>query len=540
MLALALLAMFLPAPQQQSEPISACARLQHADTHYVLQQDVQSPGTCFSIEADDITLDLNGHAATYATEEKDHPTFGVLAADCWYQPAAAGNPCGGTHAHITVMNGSIVQGEAAAPFSHGLRFGQANGLTGVVLHDLTIRIHAEDSIAIFSEYLPGGSEIYSNTIDNEVKTISNRMQFRGASIKLDNEDKATMPDDIHDNVIKGGPQLGIRSDNPAGTKIRNNDISQDATYANGFCIDAAGDGMQVTGNNCHPVHGRGLHANHSHVVIDSNTVTTVDSNQIAEYNGCEIHGTYGIQIEDDENHPTDITVTNNKVTVYARECDAEAMRITDLQGAKVNIHGNSFTAVEELSGSGPKSARGISIGGADGQGATISHNTFHADSAIFHVDWDGGSNWTLNDNTFQGNPAKHTLMAEFENGAKPSSQIHFLDDTYTAVNPEAAKFGAEAGATGYSVERTFVFHSDPPRELHGSAASVPGGVVLPGKTGPAGSLVFTLPALEVQNGKPIEKFAAYKLNVSAPGCQPLSLSIRADGPRSLARPLVCR
>src|SRR5580704_6848367 len=65
------------------KPLTNCGPLRHRNTLYALQNDVTSAGTCFSIEEDNITLDLNGHTVTYATTDGTKATFGVLAADCW-------------------------------------------------------------------------------------------------------------------------------------------------------------------------------------------------------------------------------------------------------------------------------------------------------------------------------------------------------------------------------------------------------------------------------------------------------------------------
>ncbi len=521
--------------------LTSCERLQRGATRYVLQNDVQSAGTCFSIEADNVVLDLNGHTVTYATAEKSIPTFGVLAADCWFKPIA-GNPCGGVHRSPTVMNGSITQGDAAAPFSHALRFGQGQALTGIKVHNLTIRIHAEDSIAIYSEYLPGGSDVYGNTIYNNVRTISSRTQFRGASIKLDAEDKARLADKIHDNVIRGGAQIGIRSDNPAGTEISRNDISQDAVYTNGFCIDAAGRGLLITGNYCHPVHGRGIHANESDIRIENNKIVTVDSDKNAEYHGCEIHGTYGIQLEDDGSHPTSFTVVHNKVTVYARKCAAEALRLTSLRNAALQIHDNVFAAVQQPApGDAAQPARAVSIGDADGAGASITANTMRGDSAIFHVDWDGGNAWTLAQNAFgAASPGKQPMLAEFENGARPSHDIRFADNSMGGVNPASARFAQESGDSAYMVLQTLHVHSGRP------AAGLDGTVIAEGRSIVAAEhngtqdLSFLLPVLRAQHEKPVARYAPYTLTVRASGCAEYRATLKSVGSQPMNVSLNCR
>src|SRR5205085_9836428 len=57
--------------------LSSCSVLNQAGTNYVLQQDIAAVGTCFSVQADDVTLDLNGHSVTYASDPRAKPQYGV-------------------------------------------------------------------------------------------------------------------------------------------------------------------------------------------------------------------------------------------------------------------------------------------------------------------------------------------------------------------------------------------------------------------------------------------------------------------------------
>ena len=526
--------------------IQACGTLRSANTTYLLTRNVQSPGTCFAIEADNVTLDLNGHTATYGVSKQSHPVFGVLSADCWYA-AISGNPCGGGHRHIEIMNGSIVQGAGAPPMSHAIRMGQGNGFTGITIHGVAITISAEDSIGIYTEYLPGGSDIYNNTIHNNVTVISDRMQFRGASIKLDNESAAKIPDRIHDNVILGGAQLGIRDDNPAGTRIYNNDISQNATYTNGFCIDAAGQNMLVYHNHCHPIHGRGIHANHTGVQIFDNTIDTVDSGQNQEYKGCEIHGTYGIQVENDNYNPTHVRVYGNHVTVHAAQCGADAMRLTDLKGADIRIYDNTFIAVQDkINGVYThRNAFGLSVGDVIGTHLRFYNNLIQADTAIFYVDWDSGGSITLANNTFQaGRMGTSTLLADFGSGVAPSHDNYFLDDVYQGLSPGSARFGTHSGDSWYGVLQTLHVHAQAsanasPKGLSGAAFDAINAAPHIGLSDGKENLTFILPILRIENRKPAQVFTPYRITLQAPGCTTLSFNLSAPATAPLQRQIQC-
>jgi hypothetical protein len=54
----------------QTSYVASCGNLNQPNTTYILNNDVSSEGTCFTIMADGITLDLNGHTVTYDTYSK--------------------------------------------------------------------------------------------------------------------------------------------------------------------------------------------------------------------------------------------------------------------------------------------------------------------------------------------------------------------------------------------------------------------------------------------------------------------------------------
>jgi hypothetical protein len=263
-------------------PLTACGTLTLAGGVYQLQNDVTAAGTCFSVQASNVVLDLNNHMVTYATSDGSGHRHGVLGLAC-FDPDVAGNPCGGNAANLTVMNGKIVQGAAAAPFSHAIQMGQINFVQNLTVHDLDITISSPSSVGILTSFSLGGASIYNNTIHNNVTSIASRHNFDGMSIHINNDSGAATPNQIHHNVIIGGAQGGIRDTNTKGSEIYNNDISQTAIFSNGFCIDAAGANMKVHDNLCHPVQGRGIHANSPSTQIYNNIIDVTDRANNFEY-----------------------------------------------------------------------------------------------------------------------------------------------------------------------------------------------------------------------------------------------------------------
>ena len=263
---------------------------------YQLANDISSPGTCLSVQAHDITIDLNGHTLTYATAATNpagQHRHGILGIACW-DVDVQGNPCMASSSdfiNVTIAGnlsnpsakGTIVQGAAAAPFSHAIRFGQAEAVKGLVVQGVDITVQAPSSIPIYTNFAQGGASIYNNTIHNNVTTILDRQKIQGMSVKLDNESAATLPNMIHNNVITGGAQGAIRETNQAGSKIYNNDISLNATYTNDFCIDALGVGMEIYNNNCHNTQGRGFHLAGDKLSVHNNTINVIERSTNMEY-----------------------------------------------------------------------------------------------------------------------------------------------------------------------------------------------------------------------------------------------------------------
>ncbi|MCU1286144.1 MAG: hypothetical protein JWO13_2494 [Acidobacteriales bacterium] len=449
--------------------LTECGVLAKAGTTYILQNDVSSPGTCFAVQADRITLDLNGHTITYGTAESGgqhrHAVVGIA---CWAHDLD-GNPCGGSASDLTIANGKILQATTAAPFSHAIRVGQINGLKNLTVEGVEITVSAPNTIPIYTTFSKGGAKIYKNVIHNNVTTITNRGAFQGMSIKLDNEVAATLPNLIHDNVIIGGAQAGIRETNSAGSKIYNNHISMRATYSNDFCIDAPGSKIEIYGNNCHPAQGRGLHLNGSDLIVHDNVIEVTEQPNNMEYGGeissiirksgvvtivtksphyqrvgnpvtisgvkdsslngsftvsgtpsvtilkysqagpdssgvggrttaCELNGAYGIQIESDLGVIGNVKVFGNKVTANAAQCDAVALKMTNIEARDVvEIYDNQFVA--KRVGNTGSAAHAISVEIFDGTKTSISKNIFISDTDLGHIGYRGGSNLRISNST---------------------------------------------------------------------------------------------------------------------------------------------
>jgi hypothetical protein len=413
------------ATKWQGRPLKSCGILTRSG-RYVLEQDVSSPKTCFSIQADNVTLNLNGHTITYGTNQGTIAAYGILGVACWDRQFGTGNPCGGTFNNLTVYGGSITQGPGAAAFSDGIRLGQGPG-NGLTVHDMTFSIHADSSIPIYSTFLGTRATVYNTTIYNEVTVIQNRHQEQGQSVKFADSAHIPGPAAIYGNHITGGAQGGIFSE-VAGTKIQDNFVSQKGTYTNDFGIYAWADNGEVFNNTVTPILGRGIQiASSKGEKVHDNKIVVIEQRDNQEYNGCQPGGAYGIQFDEE---PKQATAFRNTVVAKADQCDAQALRVTDSRAGSGNLSRDNQYLAERI-GKSTALATGFGTGGATE--FTSERDTFVGDSSAVAFDWDGGQNLVFRDCTFGkgSNPAADFVTFAFRNGGNvPVRNIHFVDSIF--------------------------------------------------------------------------------------------------------------
>ena len=105
-------------------PLSACGNMSIASATYYLSQDVSSTGTCMSVTANGITLNLNGHTITYGTSSSSAIANGILGVDCGEPMWTTSGNMDTTNGHCAtsaafqnfkVFGGSITQGAGTLP-----------------------------------------------------------------------------------------------------------------------------------------------------------------------------------------------------------------------------------------------------------------------------------------------------------------------------------------------------------------------------------------------------------------------------------------
>ena len=535
--------------------LKACGSLTKEGETYVLESDVLSAGTCFSVEADHITLNLNSHSITYAADPKGVARFGISGIACWdpdLRPSqrAQGNPCSEHSSNFTVFGGAINQAPGAAPYSHAIRIGQTNDGDHLTVHDLVISVSSPSSIPIYTNFAGADSQIYNNTFKNSVTKIYDRHQEEGQSIKFNNTGKTSPGQRIFGNSVVGGPQGGILTESP-GSIIHDNTIAMDGRYSNDFAINLWGSHQLAYHNKVDVKSGRGIIIDGSAtttigVSAYENDITVIELKQNEEYDGCELGGAIGIQFDDQGGG----TVYKNKVLAKADDCPAVGLRLTRV-GDHSNSHDNFYTT--ERIGQTSTVALGFSTGTA----ADFSsfNDRFTADTYNVAFDWDGGKNLTFQNDTFVkgDNPAPNYATFSFRNGGKTAVQgIRFIDCKFLggaskdATDMQAINDKNWPGPSEYFIEWTLTFRvtNEKGSAIRGASvmiADLQQVQVAKGLTDAHGVFSAVLTEFRRFNtvaGVTKELHTPHTVQISRDGCSPSSFSVAIESP--IERSLVLR
>jgi hypothetical protein len=416
----------LPGPPPSGKALTACKDLTSGG-HYYLANDVSSPGTCFGIDADGISLNLNGHTITYGTGGGTTPTPAIEGHDCWFVTGHfIGGPCGSRHGGVEVYNGTIIQSPNSASFSDAFSFGQGTFSSAPYIHDITATIQNQGAQFYYSTFMVPGARIENNNITDNVTNIqlpgqgmlSARSAFQGQTIAiLGPENNPGTGDTITGNTIVGGPQGGIRSVNQ-NTTISNNDISMNSNYSNDYCFEVSAAGTKVTNNNCHPISGRGINIDAGNVTVTNNTFNVTELMQNLEYGhngqpGCEGGGAYGIRFKyipyNSSFSLNNDLISNNNVVVTAGPCQAVGVQfVLTPVNASITVMDNTVTTVNLNQGQQDYSIGSLA---AHGDGISVTGNTFRSTTGYVSGEWDGYNNFTIGHNTWAGSP-QYTVAAQ--------------------------------------------------------------------------------------------------------------------------------
>jgi Chitobiase/beta-hexosaminidase C-terminal domain len=397
--------------------LTACQAINAAGSYY-LANDVTCGTQGFALNANNISLNLNGHTIYYGNTSSVAPAISIC--DNWYTnlpQVACGN---GAHANPTVYGGKIVQVAGTTPFTHAIWIGEGNGIGAGYFHDLAITIQEPGTEAIFGDYPGYGWKIQNNTITDKVTNIehpgqgplSARSQFQGMVIQLNNGDNAAPPagkyNVISGNTILGSPQGGIY-DTTQNSQIYSNNITLSSSYSNDYGVTIMADG-QLVHDNVISGRGRGLDAESSNFQLYNNTINVHEEANNSEYNGCELAGSDGIRVKNYAGNPstTNGVVKNNTITVSGQYCEANGIALSQLTGGSLALSSNTVNIVPGSNASADASGNGYYVIRYDqvtsAAAVSWSKNSFTGHGVYIY--WDGadttvqaGQTWKLTGST---------------------------------------------------------------------------------------------------------------------------------------------
>ena len=331
--------------------------LSSASTTYILDVDFVAPGTAFSITADDVVLDLNGHTVYYD----------------WDQSGSCnGVSVSSVSSGVRVTGGTINQRAGGGDEGDAIAYAE---VCEVLVDSMTIGTNGPNSSAITTSRAERGINVFDNTINCDSDSVTNRHALF-AAIEIQGVDPFLIDSSsyITGNTINGTPQAGIRVSavNAARTQtstsdtlyIRNNNIYATSKVTNGFGIHLYNTVIAVIDSNIVDSsggNGRGisiemvddLTENVPNGVIVRDNVVSVREKTNPEYIGSYLVIGYGIKIEDAgsiEMYGNDVTATglDNAPSSGTDRARAAALSIT-MRGHNDDIHiyNNTFTAHHE-------------------------------------------------------------------------------------------------------------------------------------------------------------------------------------------------
>ena len=192
---------------------SSCGTLSSADTAYVLDQNVSSIGTCFTIGADNVTLDCAGFTITYNTAGGNN-NAGVS---------------GGSYDQTTITNCVIRDTNSSGVAGDGINFINADDVT--VTNNIIYTNGVNDNIGIDAR--GDRANVSNNTIFTQGSAATNY----GIRVLTDGDNSSFYDNTIYTNGTSNN--YGIYLQGADNAKVHNNLI-----YTNG--TSSLNHGMQLS------------------------------------------------------------------------------------------------------------------------------------------------------------------------------------------------------------------------------------------------------------------------------------------------------
>ncbi len=360
---------------------------------YIVTKGLAAESSAIAIQADNVTLDLNGCTVKYGCGVKIAESLitytsrrsgnighaGILLPS---RPDATADFEGfrwnSRRPGIVVKNGTIADGAGEGlSYSAGI---QLAGAAGATVENVRIEIAAADT---FGLVVGKDAKVRHVTFINNSTHVTNR-HAQMASIQTSSDCE------VSKCLIDGGPQMGVKAG--SGTSVHHNIIRQRATVTN--CYGVAGyhkENVRVFNNRIMPYNGRGIHLSEksSGWLVHDNYVEVRETRN-KEYRRMQTHG---IKLEGTSHSK----IYNNVVlSVSSDGGEPTPLNMAVKANANNEIYNNTFIALT-INEEGAYSAYLLDN---DASGSIIRDNTFYTNNICYMVSPDGSRNVTFRRCTF--------------------------------------------------------------------------------------------------------------------------------------------
>jgi parallel beta-helix repeat protein len=284
-------------------------------------------------------------------------------------------------AGLEIRNGNIVQGNAKSFNGAAVALTVASGSSRAKIHGLNISTKGTGTIPV-TVGSANGIEIYENTFSTSA-TYNRDREVMTPVLEVHNSTNFL----IHNNLVTGAYQTGIKVIDTDGATVHDNTVQIDSRLTNGYAIEAYRSDNVTIYNNSLSGNGRGMHiGGGTGAEVYGNTVSVrefINPEYPNPFNvGMQGNCTHGIKAEGRENGH----IYNNSSTVYAEENTYVACPMNVSEALNVLIENNEFRAISSSAPGEFFSSAALYILGADASSnLTIRNNAFYSNESGVYV-----------------------------------------------------------------------------------------------------------------------------------------------------------
>jgi Putative Ig domain len=442
--------------------VSGCQSL-NGNTNYQLISNVAASGSCFTVGQSSTDINLNGFTVSYCNSSSSSYVGGVFMDNNGVQST-------------TVHNGTINEGSGNCSGLVGPGYGSgavvassagsSSTSVGTSLFNLNISVGTNIGSAkvLLEENGGDGSSlgtmvhdvIYNDYDTKSCGSVGCRDQDQGYPVVIDQSGHAG-PTQFYNVIGTGGTQGGVVT-TAANSKLTNNLVAPGnatSTLTNGFAFQDWGTNVQVENNliagtgpggSCLSCRGVQVSSVNGQAVsgslIQNNVFYTTNLANDVEYGGCQIDGSYGIQIntagasQDLSNN----TFFNNKVYVTSSVCPGFGFSWSGATAANGpnNTKSNTFSC-SLAAGYTTGPCAGIRLDANQynpGIAAVVgTGDTYIGDTSAIYIWYDGTPTWTCHQCTFSkgANPISNWVMLDYDGGyqsGQSSGPMYLVDPNF--------------------------------------------------------------------------------------------------------------